>query len=277
VLLGVVVALRVGRVEGPFRSGCARQHARERARTVEDSLGDVAPSTSTASPTVQLTDQALVAVRMAQSLAGDARPTVGHLLAGLAGEPEGMAGRLLRQRFGETAARIALHDEVASPDLVPLSTAYVAVPVLDRPCWTLELLLAARRVGGTTLDELLQSCGIDLVGAAGELDPRMPTAADLDEGDDGPETFGLLSLVDVGFTHAADLAVARTRAHGGHSHHLLDWLGADSATCAALATAPAVPVQAVVDRARLSDMAVEDSDLVTAITHLTLRAALDRT
>lgn len=244
------------------------------------------PSTSTSAPSVQLTDQALVAVRMAGSLAqgpqssarhhGVRGPNVAHLVAGLAGEPEGMAGQFLRRAFGETAARIALDSAIDAAALRSLSTAYVALPVLDRPCWTLELLQAARRVGGEDLAFLLEGCGIDLDLHAEELAHRMPGPSDVGELLEGPETFGRLSLVDVGFSHEADLAVARTRAHGGDSRDLLAWLGADDATRQALASAPPVPVQAVVDRARLSDMAVDSRDLVTAITHLSLRAALKR-
>ncbi|HUG84259.1 MAG TPA: hypothetical protein VMM13_06820, partial [Euzebya sp.] len=207
---------------------------------------------------------------------GGRGPNVAHLVAGLAGEPEGMAGHFLRRAFGEMAARLALHEAIGAASLRSLATTYIALPVLARPCWTLELLQAARRVGGEDLDHLLQGCGVNLAGFPDDLLHRMPGPTEVGALLEAPETFGRLSLVDVGFSHDADLAVARTRAHGGDSHDLLVWLGADSATREALATAPAVPLQAVVDRARLSDMAVDSNDLVTAITHLSLRAALKR-
>ncbi|CAN5354128.1 hypothetical protein BH23ACT9_BH23ACT9_23990 [soil metagenome] len=223
----------------------------------------------------RLTDQAAVGVHMAEALASG-NPSVAHLVAGLAGEPEGLAGVLLRQRFGDAAPRIALHQSLDAASLPPLSTAFVALPVLDRPCWTLELLQAARRVGGEDLDALLDMCGIVLAPYDTDLEHRTIAPEEVEETVEVPETFGRMSLLDAGFSHGADLAIARTRAVGGDSHALLAWLGADTPTVEALATAPPVPLDAVVARARLSDMAVDGHDLITAITHLSLRAALGR-
>lgn len=234
------------------------------------------------SPTVpRLTDQALVAVHVGTALATGAgtTPNVAHLVAGLAGAPEGMAGRVLRQRFGEVAPRLALQPALDAASLPRLDTAYVALPVLDRPCWTLELLHAARRVGGEDLEFLLQASGVDLAWIEDDLRHRMPGALEVDDDVAVAETFGRLSLVDAHFTAAADLAIARVRAHGGDSRALLTWLGADEPTRAALQGAPAVAVEAVVARAALgggATIAVDGRDLVTAITHLSLRAALDR-
>jgi hypothetical protein len=220
--------------------------------------------------------EALAAAGPGRAAGPPPAPNVAHLVAGLAGEPEGMAGVLLRQRFGETAPRIALHPSLGAASLPPLATAYIALPVLHRPCWTLEVFQAARRVGGEDLEFLLETCGIDLAWMGEEFAPRLFEPADLGEQPEAPETFGRLSLVDAGFSHDADLAVARTRAHGGDSRDLLAWLGADAATREALATAPPVPLDAVISRARLSDMAVGGADLVIAVTHLSLRAALHR-
>lgn len=227
-----------------------------------------------------LTDQAVVALHMADGLAGGTAasrgPTVAHLVAALAGEPEGLAGTVLRQRFGDVAPRIALHEAVGAAALPPARTAFVALPVLDRPCWTLELLAAARRVGGDDLDFLLQGCGVNLTGFAEDLEPHMPSPAALPELTGAPETFGRLGLLGRGFSDDADLAVARTRASGGDSRQLLAWVGADAETQAALASAPPVDLDRVVARAAVAGAPVQSSDLVTAITHLSLRAALDQ-
>ena len=157
----------------------------------------------------------------------------------------------------------------------PLRTAYLALPVTDRPCWTLELLEAARRVGGEDLAFLLDECGIRLDDHP-DLTHRVPTARSVEEDGQAGETFGRMSLLDAGFSWEADLAIARARAADGDSRTLLRWLAVDEATFAALSAAPSVSLNAVVARASLSDMGVEGSDLVTAITHLSLRAALDR-
>ncbi len=236
---------------------------------------------------MHLTDQASVAVRVARSLGGSggaranvapggARANVAHLVAGLAGEPEGLAGTLLRQRFGELAPRIALHPSVAARALPSISTAFVALPVTDRPCWTLELLQAARRVGGEDLEHLLAECGAGLRDYADELDHHVVGPDQADERTEDPETFGRWSLLDRGFTRDADLAVARTRATAGTSRTLLGWLAPDEVTANALASAPDVPLDAVVERAAAGSAPIGMSDLITAVTHLSLQASLRR-
>jgi hypothetical protein len=221
----------------------------------------------------------VVAVHLAEGLAAQGRAdrpaTVAHLVAALAGEPEGLAGTVLRQRFGDVAARLALHPAVGAAALPAVRTAFVAVPVLDRPCWTLELLAAARRVGGEDLEALLEDCGINLAGFADDLHPVIPTPDEVGESAGAPETYGRLSLLSRGFSADADLAVARTRAAGGDSRALLAWLGAAEETRAALAAAPAVAVDRVVARAAVAGAPVQGTDVVTAITHLSLRAVLD--
>lgn len=229
-----------------------------------------------ASTSTHLTDQASVAVHLGQALAvGEgSRPNVAHLVAGLMGEPEGMAGSFIRQRFGEVAPRIALHPGLTARSLPVLPTAFVALPVLSRPAWTLELLHAARRVGGDDLEFVLTDCGVSLSMIDDDLRPWMPDQHVNDEYSTPVETFGQFSLSGRHFDRAADLAVARTRAQGGDSHTLLRWLDVDEATRNALANAPAVPLDEVIQRAGLSEMRIETSDLVTAVTHLSLRAAL---
>ncbi len=227
-------------------------------------------------PTVHLTDQASVAVHMAMALATDGRANVAHLVAGIAGEPEGMAGTLLRQWFGEAGARLAVHPAIGARSLPPLRTAYLALPVTDRPCWSLELLAAARRVGGEDLEFLLQECGVDLDPHADELVHRLPDQRAVEEHGEVAETYGRLGLLARGLSRDADLAVARARAADGDSRSLLRWLAVDEATLTALGSAPPVPLDAVVDRACRAGPDVRAADLVTAITHLSLRAALDR-
>lgn len=227
---------------------------------------------------MRLTDQASVAVRMARAFPEPTVPrasaNVAHLVAGLMGEPEGMAGTVLRQRFGEVAPRIALHPAVTSASLPSLATAFVALPVRSRPAWTLEVLGAARRVGGEDLDYLLTDCGVSLAGIEDDLTPWMPGPQEIEEHPIAAETFGRFSLVPHRFSDAADLALARVRAQGGDSSALLGWLGADDATSDALASAPAVPLDAVLERAAAPGSPADVADLVTVVTHLSLRAAL---
>ncbi|MGI9016169.1 MAG: hypothetical protein ACR2HR_03535 [Euzebya sp.] len=238
-------------------------------------------ATSALGPTrtsVHLTDQAEVAIRLARSLVGgtEGPANVAHLVAGIAGEPEGLAGTILRQRLGEIAPRILGHPAVGARSLPALETAFVALPITDHPAWTLELLHAAVRVGGQDLDYLLSDCGVGLTTSAPYLTPVMPSPAAAEHTAVSPETFGRMSLLDRAFSRDADLAVARTRAAGGDSRSLLAWLGADAATTAALSAAPPVTVDRVVQRASLNDVSVQTTDLITAIMHLSLRAALDR-
>lgn len=213
---------------------------------------------------------------MGQALAveADTRANVAHLVAGLMGEPEGMAGSLIRQRFGEVAPRVALHPDLTARSLPLLTTAFVALPVQSRPAWTLEVLRAARRVGGDDLEFVLTDCGVSLSTIAEDLRPWMPDQHVSEEYATPVETFGQFSLSGQHFDRGADLAVARTRAQGGDSHTLLRWLDVDEATRNALGNAPAVPLDDVIQRAGLSGMQIDASDLVTAITHLSLRAAL---
>jgi hypothetical protein len=229
---------------------------------------------------VQLTDQATVAVLLARSFGGrgdspgSRGANVAHLVAGLAGEPEGHAGHLLVANFGDVAPRIVSHPSTTARALPALDTAFVALPIMPRPCWSVELLQAARRVGGRDLEALLVDCGVSLELLDLQDGPELSDPARVEEEVTRPETFGRMDLLRRGFTQDADLAVARTRATGGDSRDLLRWLQADDATMAALAKAPTVDIDSVVSRAGLNDMSVGSAELITAITHLSLRQAL---
>ena len=268
-------------------------------RTHEDSLATVVPSTSPPRRLLDrhddppLTDQAQVAVALAESFGGAdprGRPaTVAHLVAAIAGEPEGIAGTTIRHEVGDLAARIAVHPASTAAALPRARIALVAVPVMDRPAWTSDLLTAALRVGGTDLEALLEDEGWPS-GSSGRWRPRpgldggwrVPLDPDT-AGEEvvDPETFGRFGLLHV-LSDAADLAVARTRAAGGDSRTLLGWLHADETTRTALAQVPAVPVDDVIAEALRRARSRDDGDRVdvraleAAVTHLSVRAAMDR-
>ena len=210
-------------------------------------------------------------------------PNVAHLVAGLAGEPEGIAGMCLRQQSGEVAARIASHPSVGARALPTLTTAFIAAPVTDRPIWTVELLAAASRVGGEDLGHLLDQCSLEIstitqdVVAAGTamIEQWLDGPAEVDESTLSPETFGLGSLRAVGYSADADRAVAITRARAGDSRVLLTWLQPDEETAGVLSRARPVPLEAVLDLRRKRGGPTSVADLVTAITHLMVQASLD--
>jgi hypothetical protein len=176
---------------------------------------------------VRLTDQALVAVGLARRVArsrGAPSPgaptgsrdepaavaaTVADLLAGLAAEPDGAAGRVLRAQM---TAATALTERVAipPPGLARLEAAVargdrIASP---RPPGTVDLLAAALEVGGTDLADLVTVAGYD---------PRALYRSATRLAADAGETLGLATTGDEGPPLAPDaaLAVARTRAAAG--------------------------------------------------------------
>lgn len=163
--------------------------------------------TGTAPPRVRLTDQALVAVTAARQ-AGEAsarHPTVADLLVGLAAEPDGQAGVLLRTH-ATSAARLLEHAPAASPDLLAVEPvlARSAAREAPRAVPTRVLLAGLLEAGGTGVVGLLATCGYD----PGELYRAAVREPALDS-----ETFGLGSDPDL----AADAAtaVARVRAAAG--------------------------------------------------------------
>lgn len=105
----------------------------------------------------RLTDQAAVAVALTRATApGD--PTIAHLLVGLATEPEGRAGRRLRER----ATAVALLTQRAGRCPAPPLEAALSHAVREagqRAVSTVDLLDAAVRSGGADLTDLLEHVG----------------------------------------------------------------------------------------------------------------------
>lgn len=172
-------------------------------------------ATSRAEPAgLRVTDQALAALRIAATGALRHRETVGDLLIGLAIEPEGLAGPLLRERPGALADLQAVGAAVAP--LAPTSVAlqWAAGDVAGRPLWTVDLLIAAVEVGGSDLADLLERCGLD----PGRLrSPARPSALPASPADAQrclAETWGF-DPSDRRHTLAAGRAIARTRAVDG--------------------------------------------------------------
>lgn len=223
-----------------------------------------------------MTDQAVLAVHMARAMAGERTATVGHLVAALLGEPDGLASHDARRGTGAgLAVRLATHPGLSAPGLAPLAGALVAVPVSDVPAWTTDLLAAARRVGGADLEDLLDHASVVLGTPARPLTVAEHDAA-VEEGLP-TETFGLGALVPRGLTAHADLVVARARALGGGSRWLLaqavEWELADVETERALRLLPEVDVDDVAAHAiAVADGAPVDApDLVRAILGVALR------
>lgn len=162
---------------------------------------------------MRLTDQALVAVALARRSAGATgrTPSVADLLAGLAAEPDGGAGRRLRAR-ASTAVRLV---ESAGTPAPPLDgcIALAAAGAAPRPAWTLDLLAAARRTGGPDVADLLDADSYDLDG------PRVGDPFRV--WDDEAETFGLDPAGDQDLTGPAARVVAQVRAAAGGAVEVL--------------------------------------------------------
>lgn len=165
---------------------------------------------------VRLTDQALVAVVAARRFANerDRTATAGELLVGLASEPDGRAGQLLRAH-ANAVPRLAERvkhprSELPRLDAVVAAAADLASP---RPPGTADLLAAVLEVGGTQAVELLDSCGYEARSLYRRATAEDPTTG----GGLSSETLGLRPEADPdpGLTPAAAVAVARVRAAAG--------------------------------------------------------------
>lgn len=166
---------------------------------------------------LQLTDQALVAVEIARRLA--ATPNAAHLLAGLAAEPDGVAGALLANppRAAHALVSRALPHDLPALDAVLRR----AVGGAGMPLWTLDLLRAALTAEG--LDDVLEGAGYDPGGMRRLLalpewrgGPSWLLAARaLGELEPDPETRGLPVAGSGRLSAAAALALARARALRG--------------------------------------------------------------
>lgn len=161
----------------------------------------------------RLTDQAAVAVAIARSTAAG-EPTVGDLLVGLATEPEGRAGRRLRER---TTAVALLAQRAGGCPAPPLSSAlaHAVAQVERRAATTVDLLDAAIRGGGDDLTELLEQVGYhrDLDGwLLGDLEHTWFEDA---------ETLGWSPGGNEALDPVASRVVAQVRAVGGGAVHVL--------------------------------------------------------
>jgi hypothetical protein len=174
---------------------------------------------------VRLTDQALVAVTLARRVAAahGRPPTSGDLLVGLAAEPDGWAGHLLR-RNGTAAAALSQRAGSLPPALGALEEVVAAAAdrAAPRPPGTVDLLTAALTIGGADLDDLLAACGYDHADVWPDEGWDDPRGAE----DDRAWTFTAetLTLDDPdgpALTPAAARAVARTRAAGGGAVELV--------------------------------------------------------
>lgn len=164
---------------------------------------------------VRLTDQALVAVGLARALSAERPVTVAHLLAGLAAEPDGAAGRRLRER-GSAAAVLAERARTAPAPALDTGLGAAAGLAGGRPVGTVHLLDAAVGVGGEDVADLLVSAGY-----ARDLDgwqqPDPLEIAWLDEG----ETFGWHPEPPGPLDADAALLAARVRAVAGGAVEVL--------------------------------------------------------
>lgn len=169
---------------------------------------------------LRLTDQALVAARLAATIAqrrGSAA-TVHDLLVGLAAEPDGVAGRVLRER-ASAAAWLADRAAVAVPRLAPLDVALhrAVADAAPRPPGTADLLDAALAEGGAALAELLEAAGYEP--EALRERPRSLAVSEVA----GGETLGLdpTGPADAQLSGVAARVVAQVRAAGGGAVELL--------------------------------------------------------
>lgn len=163
---------------------------------------------------VRLTDQAAVAVTLARAAAAGADATVAHLLVGLTTEPEGRAGRRLRER-GTAAARLV--DRAAGTTAAPLEAALTraAAAAGERAVGTVELLDAALAVAGEDLEALL----VD-VGYHRDLDGWLTADPALEWFEDA-ETFGYDPAPETQMDAAASRVVAQVAAVGGGAVEVL--------------------------------------------------------
>lgn len=163
--------------------------------------------------TARLTDQAAVAVAVARAAApGD--PTVGHLLIGLATEPEGRAGRRLRERTTAVALLTQRAGGCPAPPL-PVALSRAAQHVGRRAVSTVDLLDAAVRVAGDDLTDLLEQ-----VGYHRDLDGWLLGDPEQDWFEDA-ETYGFQPSGDATMDRSASRVVAQVRAVDGGAIHLL--------------------------------------------------------
>jgi len=164
----------------------------------------------------RLTDQALVAVSLARAaaLASDRHATVADLLAALAVESEGEAGRRLRNR---SSAAAALAERAVSVPAPPMDAAVRNAVQHSgaRAATTVDLLEAALVVGTDDVADLLAGAGYDR-----DLDGFLVDDV-FGELDGAGETYGLSPAGAPDLDEPAARVVAQVRAIAGGAVALL--------------------------------------------------------
>jgi hypothetical protein len=155
----------------------------------------------------RLTDQAAVAVAVARAAAPH-EPSIGHLLIGLATEPEGRAGRRLRERATAVALLTERAGQCPAPPLTAALTQAAAQAGL-RAVSTVDLLDAAVRAGGEDVADLLEQVGFHR-----DLDGWLLGAVE-HTWFDAAETLGWSPAGDDTLDPVASRVAAQVRAVGG--------------------------------------------------------------
>ena len=163
---------------------------------------------------VRLTDQAAVAVALARRAAGDASVSIGHLVVGLTLEPDGRAGRRLRER--PTAAAIVADRVTTTPaPAIDVALQRAGTRAGRRAVGTVDLLDAALAEGGAALAGLLDEAGYHR-----DLDGWLAGDPDLDWFDNA-ETYGFDPAGTDSMDPAASRVVAQVRAVDGGAVEIL--------------------------------------------------------
>ncbi|MDQ3537832.1 MAG: hypothetical protein M3415_03395 [Actinomycetota bacterium] len=164
----------------------------------------------------RLTDQALVAVSLARAaaLASDRHATVADLLAALAAEGEGEAGRRLRNRSSAAAALAERAVSVPAP-LLDTAVRNAVQQSGARAATTVDLLQAAVAVGEDDIADLLAGAGYDR-----DLDGYLAEDLFGELGGAG-ETYGLAPAGAPDLSEPAARAMAQVRAIAGGAVALL--------------------------------------------------------
>jgi hypothetical protein len=185
---------------------------------------------------VRLTDQALVAVTIARQLAAGRSigPSSADLVLGLATEPEGWAGHLLRAGGERPMIALAARARSQPPDLTGLDEAVsrAATRAQPRPPGTADLLVAALEHGGRDLPELLAVCGFPVLDLESVRWRLRASSWYLDAEEDWGTTAETVTLTGPDqprLTKAAARAVGRVRAIAGGAVDLLTALDLDPA------------------------------------------------
>ena len=161
-----------------------------------------------------LTDQAAVAVAIARAEAGPSETTIGHLLVGLATEPDGRAGKRLRERATAVLLLTERAGRIPAPPLTA-ALAHAARRPHRRAIGTVDLLDAALAAGGSDVADLLESVGFQR-----DLDGWLLGDPEHLWFDDA-ETLGWAPHGDDTLDPAASRVVAQARAVGGGAIEVL--------------------------------------------------------